>query len=463
MTPARPLDPKWWVMLAIGTGSFMSALESSAVNAVLPVVGRSLGVGVATIQWVVTIYLLAVSGLLLSLGRLGDIRGHKTVYVAGLVVFIAGSLLCGLAPSAVSLVAFRVIQGLGAAMLFANSSAIATKAFPARERGQALGLLAMMVYLGLTTGASLGGWLTETVGWRAIFYVNVLPGILALILSVAFVPRDPGRTTRERFDLGGAALFILGFLALLLGLNQGHAWGWSSAPVTGLCALAAVALAAFFWVERRVGAPMLDLTLFRTRAFSAAVLSAVCNYVCVFSIAFLLPFYLIQGRGLSAARAGTLLVTQPLVMAVVAPMSGALSDRIGSRLPAATGMAMLGAGLYFMSRLGPVAPLDHVVRTLVLTGLGTGVFISPNSSALMGSAPRHRQGIAAGILATARSVGMVLGVGLAGAVFTTVLARGEAHPSATAFFEGIRAGFLTAAAVAGLGTLVSLLRGDPLS
>jgi len=208
---------------------------------------------------------------------------------------------------------------------------------------------------------------------------------------------------------------------------------------------------------------MVDLTLFRARAFSAAVLSAVCNYVCVFSIAFLLPFYLIQGRGLSAARAGTLLVTQPLVMAVVAPVSGALSDRIGSRLPAATGMAMLGAGLYFMSRLGPVAPLDHVVRTLVLTGLGTGVFISPNSSALMGSAPRHRQGIAAGILATARSVGMVLGVGLAGAVFTTVLARAEAHPSATAFFDGIRAGFLTAAAVAGLGTLVSLLRGDPLS
>ena len=459
MTSARRPDPKWWVMLAIGTGSFMSALESSAVNAVLPVVGRSLGVGVATIEWVVTIYLLAVSGLLLSLGRLGDIRGHRTVYIAGLVVFIVGSLLCGLAPSAVSLVGFRVIQGLGAAMLFSNSPAIVTKAFPGRQRGQALGLLAMMVYLGLTAGASLGGWLTETVGWRAIFYVNVPPGILALILSVAFVPHELGRTAQERFDLGGAALFILGFLALLLALNQGHAWGWSSVPVTSLGALAAVALAAFLWVEQRVAAPMLDLTLFRARAFTAAVLSAVCNYICAFSIAFLLPFYLIQGRGLSPARAGTLLVTQPLIMAVSAPISGALSDRIGSRVPAATGMAVLGVGLYLMSRLGPVEPLDHVIRALALTGLGTGVFISPNSSALMGSAPRHRQGIAAGILATARSVGMVLGVGLAGAVFTTVLAGAEDHASAMAVFEGISAGFLTASAVAGLGVLVSLFRG----
>src|SRR5262249_33632727 len=178
---------------------------------------------------------------------------------------------------------------------------------------------AMMVYLGLTAGASLGGWLTETVGWRAIFYVNVPPGIPALVLSVAFVPRDHRGAAQERVDLRGATLFILGFLALLLALNQGHAWGWSSVPVTSLGALAAVALAAFLWVEQRVAAPMLDLTLFRARAFAAAVLSAVCNYICAFSIAFLLPFYLIQGRWLPPPRSGPLLVHHPLSRTVTPP------------------------------------------------------------------------------------------------------------------------------------------------
>jgi EmrB/QacA subfamily drug resistance transporter len=446
-------------MLAVGTGSFMSALDSSAVNAVLPVVGRSFGASVAAIEWVVLTYLLAVSGLLLSLGRLGDLRGHKAVYLTGFLVFVASSLLCSLAFSVPALVAFRAAQGVGAAMLFANSSAIITKTFPGRQRGRALGLLAMMVYLGLTAGPSLGGWLTETLGWRAIFYVNVPTGLLAVALSVAFIPADAARTAHDRFDFGGAALFLAGFVTLLLALNQGHAWGWNSPAIVGLLALAGATLATFVWVERRVPAPMLDLTLFRARAFSAAVLSAVCNYVCVFSIAFLMPFYLIHGRGLSASRAGTLLVAQPLVMALVAPLSGALSDRIGSRGPAAVGMTTLGAGILLMSRLGPEEPLVDVVRALVVTGLGTGTFISPNSSALMGSAPGHRQGIAAGVLGTARSVGMVLGIGLAGAVFTTVLARAEAHASTTAVFDGIRAGFLAASLVAALGVVAALARG----
>lgn len=449
------------MLLAVGVGTFMSALDGSVVNTVLPIISRAFGSDVATVEWVVTVYLLVVSGLLLSFGRLGDLRGHKSVYVSGFGVFVLGSALCGLAPTVAALVAFRTLQALGAAMLFANSPAILTANFPPSQRGQALGLQATMTYLGLTVGPSLGGWLTSQIGWRAVFYINVPVGLLALALSLRFIPPDTVADQREQFDLAGASTFMAGLIALLLALNQGHAWGWTSAPILGLLVLSGVLLALFLVIESRIPYPMLDLSLFRHRLFSAATASAVLNYICVYSIVFLLPFYLIQGRGLSPAQAGLLLTAQPLVMAIAAPLSGTLSDRIGSRLPSTLGMAVLAVGLVLLSRLGPTSPPGQVAAALAVAGLGTGTFISPNTSALMSAAPRHRRGIASGVLATARNVGMVLGVGLAGAIFTTVVARGQALGSATALFEAIRISLLVAAAVAVLGALVSAARGSP--
>ena len=455
------VEPKWFVLLAIGVGTFMSALDGSVVNTVLPVVRGTFGSDVATVEWVVTIYLLVVSGLLLSLGRLGDLRGHKAVYVFGFAVFVVSSAMCGLAPNVTALIAFRALQALGAAMLFANSPAILTKNFPAAQRGQALGLQATMTYLGLTVGPSLGGWLTVQFGWRSVFYINVPVGSLALLLSLRFIPRDAERAAEhgERFDLAGAATFMSGLIALLLGLNQGHAWGWTSPAILVLLAAAAVLLGAFLLIEQRAANPMLDLSLFQRRLFSAAVSSAVLNYICLYSITFVLPFYLIQGRGLNPAQAGLLLTAQPLVMAIAAPVSGTLSDRIGSRVLSTLGMSILAAGLFLLSRIGPDTPLSSVAVALAIVGLGIGIFISPNTSALMGSAPRHRQGIASGVLATARNVGMVLGVGLAGAIVTTILTQGQAMGSTTALFDGVSAAFLAASGVAGLGILTSAIRG----
>jgi EmrB/QacA subfamily drug resistance transporter len=455
------LDRKWWILLAVGTGTFMSGLGGSAVNTVLPVIRASFGTDVAAIEWVVTTYLLVVSGLLLSFGRLGDLRGHKPVYVAGFAVFVLGSVLCGIASSAGGLVAFRGVQALGAAMLFANSPAILTKNFPGQQRGQALGLLAAMTYLGLTAGPPLGGWLTVRLGWRAVFYVNVPVGVLALGLSLRFIPADEPAARVEPFDLRGAVGFTVALIALLLALNQGHAWGWGSPATVGLLVVSGLLAVAFVRHELRIPSPMLDLRLFRSRPFSAATASALINYVCVYTISFLLPFYLIQGRGLSPDRAGLVLTAQPIVMAVAAPLSGTVSDRIGARLPGTLGMAILATGLFLLSRLGPEAPLREVALALAVAGLGTGTFISPNNSMLMGSAPPHRQGIAAGILATARSVGMVLGVGLAGAVFTTVLARSQAAGSGAALFDAVGAGFLVATVVATVGVVTSAVRGEP--
>jgi EmrB/QacA subfamily drug resistance transporter len=447
------------VLAAVGVGTFMSALDGSVVNTILPVVRRAFGSDVASVEWVVTVYLLVVSGLLLSFGRLGDLRGHKITYVSGFAVFVISSALCGLAPSVETLIAFRALQALGAAMLFANGPAILTGNFPAAQRGQALGLQATMTYLGLTAGPALGGFLAGRLGWRSVFYINVPVGIVALALSARFIPRDQPEERSGRFDAAGALVFLLGLVALLLALNQGHEWGWISLPTLGLLLGAAVFVVAFTAIERRVSSPMLDLRLFASRIFSASAGSAVLNYICLYSIAFLMPFYLIQGRGLSPAQAGLILTAQPLVMAVAAPLSGTLSDRIGSRLLSAAGMVLLGAGLLLLSRLGPESPFWQVAGSLVVVGLGIGIFISPNTSALMGAAPRNRQGIAAGVLATARNVGMVLGVGLAGAILTTVITRGPAGDPAS-LFAAVRISFAVAAGVAFLGAIVAAARGD---
>jgi EmrB/QacA subfamily drug resistance transporter len=449
---------KWWVLFAIGIGTFMAALDGSVVNTVLPVISSFFETDIAHIQWVVIVYMLVLSGLLLSFGRLGDMRGHKRVYVLGFGVFVAASALCGLAPNATALIGFRGLQALGAAMLSANSPAILTKTFPAEQRGQALGLLATMTYLGLTVGPSLGGWLAFSFSWRWIFYINVPVGVVAILLSLRYIPNDKGSNSRERFDIAGSSVFIIGLVALLLGLNQGYLWGWFSTPILALLGGAAAFLGFFIYLQRTVPHPMLDLSLFRVRLFSVSVFSAVINYICIFSVIFLLPFYLIQGRGFSTAEAGLLLTAQPIIMALVAPVSGSLSDKIGAHLLTILGMLILGTGLVFMSFLGPDSSHQQIITGLAWVGLGTGIFISPNNSALMGSAPRARQGIAAGILATARNAGMALGVGISGAIFTTMLARGEAAGITGALYSAYSSSFLAAAGIALFGVLIMLKR-----
>jgi EmrB/QacA subfamily drug resistance transporter len=450
--------PKWGVLFAVGVGTFMSAMGGSAVYTVLPVVARTFAADVAAVEWVLTVYLLVVSTMLLSFGRLGDLRGHRRVYVSGFLVLLVASALCGLAPTSATLIAARAGQALGAAMVFSNGPAILTQSFPASQRGRALGMQAAMTYLGLTAGPSLGGWVAALWSWRAVFFLNLPVGLMAIVLSLRFIPGDAPRDRRESFDLLGSALFTLGLGALLIALNRGHAWGWRSAGTLTTFVLAIVLLAAFVVVERCVRAPMLDLGLFRHRAFSAAAASAVLNYICVNSVVFLIPFYLIDGRGLGPARAGLVLTTQPIVMAIVAPISGALSDRIGSRALATAGMAILAAGLFFLSCLGPASSMTLVALALVVTGLGTGIFGSPNNNTLMGAAPRHRQGIAGGVLACARNTGMVLGVGLAAAVFTTVLAHPPAGGAAPPIFLAIGRALLVAAGMALLGIITSAVR-----
>ena len=456
--PAEPLPSRarLWVLFTIGIGTFMSALDGSVVNTLLPVLARELHTSVAGIEWVTTIYLLVISGLLLSVGRAGDLFGHKRLYLAGFALFVIGSALCGLAGSARTLVGLRVIQALGAAMLMATAPAILTRSFPPSQRGRALGAQGTFTYLGLTAGPSLGGWLAGAFGWRSVFYINVPVGMIAIALALRSIADDRVRQRNERFDFLGAATFTAGLVTLMVALNQGHDWGWGSARTVVLLVVAALLLALFVRVERRRASPMLDLSLFGSRVFSASTVSALLNYACVYAVLFVLPFLLIGGRGLGVQQAGLVLTAQPIVMAVVAPLSGTFSDRIGSRGLATAGMAILAAGLAALGLLVSHGSLGAIAGALAVVGLGVGLFVSPNNSALMGAAPPNRQGIASGVLATARNVGMVLGVGFAGAVFTTVVAH--AAVPAEGLAAGVRASLLGAAGLAALGAVTSATR-----
>lgn len=455
VSPAQTYKHKWIILICVGIGTFMSALDASVANIILPVVRESFNTNLATVEWVVTIYLIVVSGWLLTFGRLGDMLGNKPLYLIGFAIFILGSLISGFAPDIYTLIIFRAAQAFGAAMLFANSPAILTKNFPPEQRGQALGLQGTMTYLGLTVGPSLGGWLTAQFSWHAVFFINVPIGLLGLGMAARFIPAETTTARRERFDSVGALLFTAGIVALLLALNQGAEWGWTAPLTLSLLIGSALLFAIFIIIEQRAAFPMVDLTLFRSRLFSASTATAVTNYICLYAIIFLLPFYLIQGRGFSPQDAGLILTAQPLVMVFAAPLSGTLSDRIGSRVLATLGMVILAGGLVWLAQLGPTSSIAEIVIPLAVVGLGTGIFVSPNNSALMGSAPRQRQGIAAGILATARNVGMVMGVGLAGAIFSTVQ---NTAPGPLALYQGITVSFLVAAGIAVVGALMSAVR-----
>jgi len=414
---------KYWVLAAVGVGSFMASLDSSIAHTLLPEMSRALNTSVATIEWVLTVYLLVLSGTLLAFGRLGDIRGHKDVYVGGFAGFVITSALCGLAPSAVWLIVFRTLQAVTGAMLYANAPAIITGSFPPNQRGRALGLQIATTYVGYSAGPPLGGALAVLFGWRAIFFINVPIGLIGTFLAYRLIERDRPKGAAPKFDFRGAALYFFGLFALLLALNQGYRWGWWAARTLTLICGGIGVLGWFLAVESRREHPMLDLSLFRQPVFSGAVFSSLMSYAANSSLFFLLPFYLIGARGLNPARTGLMMMALPVTVMILVAFTGTLSDRVGSRLPTMFGMAMVVIGMLLLARATALAPLWHVTVSLVVCGIGFAAFIAPNNSRLLGAAPPNRQGIASGILAGSRTLGMVIGVAISGAVYTTVLHR----------------------------------------
>lgn len=405
---------KWYVLLAVSMGTFLATIDGSIVNISLPTLATSFQVDFALVQWVALAYLLTVTTLMLGIGRLADIYGKKSIYLTGFVVFTLGSALCGISSSIYGLIGFRVLQALGAAMVMALGMAIVTEAFPPSERGRALGINGTIVSVGIAIGPTLGGIIVQYLSWHWIFFVNLPIGVLGVWLVSRYVPafQPPGG---QRFDYWGALTFCASLLSLLLALTLGQRAGFDNHIVLLLAANWVIFLAVFIYIELHVNQPMLDLHLFRSSLFSVSLTTGFLIFVCLAGTLLLMPFYAENVLRYNPQQTGLLMATVPAALGVIAPLSGSLSDRYGSRLITVAGLSVLVLGFLAVRSLDAhTTTLGYVLRFLPV-GLGMGIFQSPNNSAIMGAAPRDRLGVASGMLAVTRTLGQTTGIAALGA------------------------------------------------
>jgi EmrB/QacA subfamily drug resistance transporter len=438
----------------------MGPIDGSVISVALPTFSRVFHVGLNTVGWVSMAYLLVLGSLILTYGRLGDMFGFKRIFLLGVALFTAASAVCALAPDIWTLIAFRAVQAIGAGMFMAMAPAIIAATFPAGERGRALGLFGMTAAVGLSLGPSLGGLLLSVSSWQSIFLINLPVGVIGYLLCSRTLP-DQTELKRQRFDLVGAAAGFVSLGSLLLAGSYGEEWGWSSTPTVGLAAAFLVTSAAFIWWERRVTQPMLELSLFRNLAFSAACFSSLMNFVSQSALVFLVPFYLQQILAWTPKQTGLIMTVSPLVVLVVVPFSGSLSDRIGTRWLSFVGQALMAVGFVLLYRLTPTAGAFDIAWRIGVVGLGVGIFQSPNNSTIMGNCPRHLLGTGSGVLATVRTAGMVLGVAVSTGVFEwRRSAMAVTLGPAGSYLSGLRLAFLVAACLAAVGALTSSVRSD---
>ncbi len=407
---------KWWVMAPVAMGTFLSTIDGSIVNVALPTLARELHAPFAAVQWVVLSYLLTLVTLMLGAGRLADMFGKKPLYLAGFVIFTLGSVACGMSPGIGWLIGARVLQALGAVLLMALGAALVTEAFPPAERGKAMGLIGLMVSIGLVSGPTLGGLVLGFAPWRGIFFVNLPLGILGIAMVARFVPNTPA-PARQRFDFRGALCLFSMLLGFLLAITLGPKLSFGSPLVLGGFGFSAVALWLFLRTEQRVAEPMLDLSIFSDPRLATNVVTGFMTFVASSGLIFLLPFFLQDLQGRSPKEAGLLLVVSPVAMGLAAPVSGWLSDRVGTRPVALFGLVTLVVGYLLAGTLQlSTSAFGYVARVFWL-GLGMGIFQAPNNSAIMGSVPKERLGVASGLISFTRTLGQVTGIGLMGAFF----------------------------------------------
>jgi len=470
----KQADPryKWYVLVIACVGSMMGPLDGTIVSVSLPSIARSLNAGFDAVIWIPTAYLLTISILLLPIGRLSDMIGRKRIFLWGFAIFVLGSFLCSLAPNATFLIAARILQGAGAACIMATSTALITCAFPPRQRGRVIGINAMCIYIGLALGPPLGGFLTVALGWQSIFWVNVPIGICTMIAAYLIIEKDCA-SERRGFDLKGSVAFAAMLITLLLFLTFGEAWGYGSPLIVALLLLSIVSLVTFLRMEKKAGSDaMIDLSLFRSnRLFAMGSISALLNYTSYFWTPFIISFYAQSVMELTAAETGLILLIMPIIMACIAPVSGILSDRIGSRVLATGGMMLICAGLLEMTLLnGGSADGKVLVSGMVLMGVGMGLFSSPNTSAVMSSVGNDRAGLASGTISTMRTVGQTVSLSMAGALIaimastalvTAIFSGQVIHPTpeqTAQLLSGFRLAFIASAILSVLGAVASAIR-----
>jgi EmrB/QacA subfamily drug resistance transporter len=456
---------RWKILPVILLAPFMGSLDGSIVNVALPTIATRLGVGLDGIQWVVSIYLIVISALVLIFGKIADKLGKVRIFEYGFLVFGIGSLLCALSWNLPVLIAARSVQAIGASMFMSSNQGIIATIFPPEERGRALGLLGTTVAMGTMIGPPLGGIMVDLFNWQSLFLINIPISLFAFVAGIRLLPRDDKAGSLAGFDLVGSGLFVVFIFGLFYFMLSGAHRGWGAA--SELISLTAAGACGILFVlrERRVHDPMIDLSIFNNGFFSISVICVLFVFVVTFCVTIVQPFFLQDALGLSPSAAGLLLLAAPLASGLIAPLSGHLSDKIGAKALTATGLAIILVALGLMCFLDLGSSLVHVAVCLALFGLGSGIFSSPNTKLIMGHAPKDKLGIAGSINALARNMGMVSGIAFAVAILNgSMSARlgrkvsGFVPESPETFVFGMRTVFLAAAALCTVAIALTLAR-----
>ncbi len=460
---------KWWALSCTSLGMLLATINSGTLIIALPDLERELHTSLLTLVWVILAYMIASTVLVLSAGRLSDLFGRKRAYVAGFVVFAVASLGAGFSTDGTELILWRIVQGVGAAFLFANAAALVTDAFPREELGLAMGTNTMVAAVGLVLGPVLGGALVET-GWQWVFWFNV-PLALAGSAWGALVLHELARRDDVRgLDPLGTLTFVVGLTGLVLGVSRGGLSGWDDPVVIVSLAASVVLLPLFVVIEDRVSAPMLDLSIFRNRMFAAATAAAFINGMSRFALLFVFVFFFQGAQGDDPLTAGIKLAPMAMGMLIASPLAGVWADRRGSRMLAALGMAVSALALAGMTTLQPDSAYWQSAVWLFVVGVGSGMFNSPNTAAMMGTVPAYRRGIAAGARMMLQNTGAVLSIAFVIAIITAAvpkstlfkifsgLAQGLSPAKLAPFIANMHTALWVLAATSLLGAVVSLMR-----
>ena len=462
-----------WIVLAITTvGVLMVAIDTTVVILALPSIIQELHSNLVSAIWVIMSYIFVTTILLLALGRVADLYGRVRLYNWGFAIFTIGSALCGFSATDGELIAARVVQAVGGALMLVNAWAILTETFPPGQRGFAMGINSMTFGVGGIIGPVLGGLILAVASWRWVFFINIPIGVLGTVLAYHYLRETAKPNEEERLDALGAATFSICLLALLAALMLGIQLGWRARIVEWAGGAFGVTLLFFLFWERRVAFPALDVRLFRSRVFDFAVLAASFQSLALFAVQFLIVFYLQAVRGDTPLHAALLILPMPIASAITGPIGGRISDRIGARVPATLGVLLQAFGVYWLSHLTIDSAYEQIAVGLALTGLGGGLFFSPNTSAAMSTAPPERLGVAAATLATLRNVGTVMSFAVALAVAAGSIPRqtmlqifvgtSAVHlptPLMLAFVDGLRAALHLSVAICLVAAAMSLIRG----
>jgi EmrB/QacA subfamily drug resistance transporter len=428
----------------------------SSVNVALPSIGSEFGMGAILLGWVNTGYLLAAAVFLIQLGRLGDIHGRKRVYLIGVLVFAAASVLIAVAGSGMTVILARVIQGFGASMIFATGMPILISVTPPRERGKALGITVAAVYLGLSVGPFFGGFVTQQFGWRFIFWLNLPLGLVLLAVIFLMLKGDWAEARGDRFDLNGGLILAAALLLTMYGFTSlPEAWAMV------MVAAGVFGIGVFTVYEQRVVNPLIDIGLFRhNTVFAFSNLAALINYAATFAVSFLLSLYLQNLKGLTPQEAGLVLICQPIIQTIFSPFAGRLSDRMEPRTVATMGMSLTLLGLLLLVRLEVGTSIAYVIICLVVLGFGFALFSSPNTNAIMSSVARQFYGVAGAMVSAMRQIGMMFSMGIMMMILAVILGDAEVAPEhQTAFVRSMTIAFSVFAAMCVGGIFASMARG----